>query len=126
MSTPNSCPPYTTESGSSVVTTNSGTETHSGARVRTQQLDDLDAHWSNKCAHYMLWETTRKRNLHNGCYDAATAAGGSEAGVPMRDKSSLITSFIFRIGSPWITFFTSSLSSVSCSISASASYISMD
>jgi len=39
----------------------------------------------------------------------------------MRDKSSLITSLIFRIGSPRITFFTSSMSSVSCSMSARAS-----
>ena len=43
------------------------------------------------------------------------------AGVFMRDKSSLITSLIFRIGSPRITFSTSSVSSVSCSMSARAS-----
>lgn len=56
-------------------------------------------------------------------YEAAAAADdGSGAGTPMRDKSSLMTSWIFRMGSPRITFFTSSMSSVSCSISARASY----
>ena len=44
------------------------------------------------------------------------------AGPPMRDKSSLITSLMLRIDSPRITFFTSSKSSVSCSMSARASY----
>lgn len=40
----------------------------------------------------------------------------------MRERSSLITSSMLRIGSPRMTFCTSSASRVSCSTSASASW----
>jgi hypothetical protein len=53
--------------------------------------------------------------------DTATGEGGSGLGTRKWDKSSPTTSVIFRMGSPWITFCTSSMSSVSCSISARAS-----
>src|SRR6266850_4024700 len=38
------------------------------------------SHW---CTHNMPWKITSKKCLHEGRYDAATAAGGSVAGVPM-------------------------------------------
>jgi len=56
-----------------------------------------------------------------GVGDDAGVGEGTAAGGVMSDTSSLMVSLRLRIGSPRMTFFTSSKFNVSCSISASAS-----